>query len=178
LDQLKAIDINSVLHQVRVDFGRRELRRLLIGDPKKGDFGLIGDIILDACVGSVESVINNKSLSKQTKQNKGTFAHTLLEAEVKQLNLWLQSNPVTKAYQIQAEVSRDSNGGPAKRGAAGSFRLDVTVFYNGRPAVAFDLKTGKKAQAGIGTGGISNSKRLEYERRFRTRVFTIGVAIP
>jgi hypothetical protein len=155
-----------------------EIRKFLIGNPKSGDFGLIGDLILDACMGSVDGAISNgKGL---TKQGKGTLAHTLLRREVELLNAWLAKGSITKNISLDAEISMD--GGKPSRlvsyGAAGSYRVDIIVYYKGRAAVAFDLKTGKGVQKGIGVRGMTNAKRLEYQRRFRTRMYTIGVEIP
>ncbi|WP_423037675.1 RHS repeat-associated core domain-containing protein [Undibacterium sp. Tian12W] len=154
------------------------IKQVLIGDPKKGDFGLIGELILDACMAAVDGAIANSKGKKHSKQNKGTFAHTLLEKEMDLLNNFLAKGSYTHNLRIETEVSKKDGGKDANYGEKGSYRLDVLVMYKGKPAVGFDLKTGKNVQVGIGKRGWPKWKRAEYQKRFRTRVFTVGVEIP
>ncbi len=154
------------------------VRKFLIGDPKKGDFGLIGELVLEACIGAVDDAINSTSGQKVSKRKKGTLAHAFLSREIERLNKWLANGSITRNISVFAEVSRMSGGRSAYYGQKGSYRIDVLVYYKKRPAVAFDLKTGAGVQSGIGNLGMPGAKRAEYQRRFKTRVYTVGVAIP
>lgn len=60
---------------------------------------------------------------------------------------------------------------PASYGAAGSLRVDVSIYRDNTPVLIMDMKVGAKGNR------ISDPKWLEYERRFGATMVTIGIKI-
>jgi hypothetical protein len=146
-------------------------RKALFGNPKQGDFGIIGELIIDEMLGAVIDIRFDPKLDKATNAARGTAAHANLSARLTFLNQWLKGVPLAKDVEVVAELSLGEDG--TRSYAKGSLRLDVVVRFKGKNWVTFDLKTGKSRKGNV----ISSTKRVEYTRRFGARLVTIGIQI-
>jgi hypothetical protein len=150
---------------------RQVVQRTLIGDPKRGEFGLIGDMIIDAMGQSILDMKKDSRSTGKPNSTKGSIAHGIFNAKAKQLNTKLKNFPISNNVTLAAEVSLDSNGN--KSYAKGSMRIDAVIYYRGKAWVAFDMKMGAN---GVGNK-ISNKNHIAYEKRVRAMLFTIGFTI-
>lgn len=160
-----AANVQGTLSTIGQQSLQTQIRKIMLGDPKRGDFGIIGDLILDQMLGAVEDVLTDKKLAKKSAQAKGSHAHKLLEERIRSLNQWIKGIPLARDIDVQAELFLDSNGQKVSRGTKGGMGLDVVIMYRGKKFAAFDLK--------MGSSTISNTKYFEYQRRFKTRVFLV-----
>lgn len=142
-----------------------QIRKVMLGNPKQGDFGILGNLILEEMLGAVGDVLENKTMASKSGQVKGTQAHKLLEERMKQLNEWIKGIPMARDIDIKAELFLLPDGSKSTPGVKGAMGLDVVLIYRGKKFAAFDLK--------MGGSNISNKKYFEYQRRFGARLFLI-----
>ncbi|MBI5278680.1 MAG: hypothetical protein HY854_19775 [Burkholderiales bacterium] len=147
-----------------------QVRKAMLGNPKQGDFGIIGNLILDEMLGAVGDVLGDPAFAKKSGQQQGTQAHKLLKQRIILLNQWIKGIPLAKGIEVEAELfllpgPGGAGGVPSTPGVKGALGLDVVVTYRGKKFVAFDLK--------MGSSNISNDKYFTYQRRFGARLFLI-----
>ena len=120
---------------------------------------------------ALDDVLRRMPRASNSPTRIGDAAHRALEHKVRQVNDWLRGLPLARDVRIQAELFLSSNRVPARPGArpSGSIGLDVVIWYRNRRWVAFDMKTGRT--------DMSRTQRIQYQRRFGTRVFSVGVEI-
>jgi RHS repeat-associated protein len=150
---------------------RQTTQKFLIGDPKRGDFGLIGELIIQEMLGAVVDMEDATKGKGKSNAAKGSIAHGILNQRINILNKWLKGVPFAREIEIAAEVSLDEKG--KKSSAKGSLRIDVVVYLKGKAFVIMDMKVGAKGKG----NRISNKKWFEYERRFGAVLATIGIQI-
>jgi hypothetical protein len=85
----------------------------------------------------------------------GTAAHVSYESQGRSLNELLTTG--RRGFSLGIEEFRDASGAVTARHAAGSLGLDSILYERGRPALGFDLKTGRAWSA---------SELAERQRRF------------
>lgn len=147
------------------------VRKALFGNPKKGEFGIVGELIIDAMGEAVADMLADPTFAGKSNRRRGVAAHSKLRAHIGALNKWLQGIPMARDVLVLTELSLDQGGFPSHK--KGSLRLDVIITYKGKNWLTFDLKTGTAGKGNI----ISSKKRIEYQRRFGARLITIGFPI-
>jgi RHS repeat-associated protein len=172
LNELSAAEsAESTLGNVAQYTFKQETKKLLLGDPKKGDFGLIGEWIIQEMLGAVTDMRVEVGSRNVANSKKGSIAHRILSERIRLLNDWLKKVPFARDVRVEAEVSLGSSGQESFK--KGALRLDVVVYVRDRAFLAMDMKVGAKRQG----NRISAEKWKEYERRFGAVLVTIGIKI-
>lgn len=139
-----ATNVNTVLRTNSVFVGRRTIQKILLGHPPK-DIGVVGEMVLDWVLqGFYEHVLDGGV----TKQEFGRRVHS----DVKnRCSRFIQYNGVS----LDCEPFFNEKG-QVKGNPKGSLGVDVLIRYQGRPVVAFEIKTGK------GMSGSGFQARRKY----------------
>ena len=142
---------------------RTTVRQVLVGRPSRGEFGLVGEVIIQMMMSAVEGAVGN------TARGFGDNAHRRLDKAVKQLNRWVGQQPFLSDLSIEAELYRDRDRREVAPRSLGSVGLDVVVKYRGRIYFALDMKTGRT--------GWRPGKRRVYQRRFGPTLWQVFVSV-